>query len=311
MDDDIDHTTGTDHTEVDAADTASRATGGTRGPAVGWVLAAAVVVVVLAVLTAFAVGERPGEDDTRAATAGLPDLEQDLAAHEWLLDRADSSLDGDDADPVTLVLADGRVTGAGPCNRYHGRFTVDDDHDTLTITDLAQTNRACDAATMRAEDEYLDALRRVRDVDLPGGYDRRRLELTSPERDRLAYRAVDVGELLRRTWYVVNVGRDDALESVVQGTEPTIAFGLDGEVVVATGCNQVRGSYEAGVDLFVVGALAGTQKLCDEPAGVMAQEDALVRALEAGRRIEVVSGQLTIVDGDGRTVLVAVDERSR
>jgi heat shock protein HslJ len=211
---------------------------------------------------------------------------------------------------VTLVFGEDAISGQGPCNAYRGSAEIDDDDDTVTITDLAQTTRACDPDTERAEREYFDALQHVRDVDLDDAYNAQRLVLDNDSGDRLAFDAIEAAQLLIGTWQVVNVARDDAIESVVDGTDPVLVFAADGEVTLGTGCNPARGSYEVEGDRLSVGALRQTLKSCDEPAGVMDQEVALVRALESGERIEVVPDRLTIIDGDDRITMIAVQEAS-
>lgn len=284
----------------------SAGTGARRWPVGRLLLAAAVLVVVLVVLVVFAVAESPTDEDTRSATAGLPDLRQDLAAHEWLLDRADSSLRIDDANPVTIAFDDDRVGGLGPCNAYRGVLSVDDDGDTIEITELVSTGVACDVDTMRAEDEYFAVLQAVRDVELSGGYDRDRVVLTNDAGDRLAFTAIDLAELVRGTWLVTGVARGDAMESPVQGSRPTITFEANGDLVLETGCNQVRGEYELIGDRLLVNGLSQTFMECPEPPAVMEQEQALVRALERAERLEAVPERLVLLDGDGRIVLVAL-----
>jgi heat shock protein HslJ len=250
--------------------------------------------------------ETPTATHTRDATAGLPDLQQDLAAHEWLLDADDSSPRSRAAEPVTLAFdGAGGVSGTGPCNIYRGDLSVDDDDDTIVITNLAQTKRACALATMRAEQEYLDALQSVRDVDLSDGYHQRHLVLTNDAGERLAFTAIDAREQLLGSWNVVNVVLDDAIRSVIAGTEPALVFEDDGDVILDAGCNTARGSFELERDRLTVEDLKQTRKHCDTPAGVMEQEAALVDALASASQIQVVPGTLTLVDENGAIVLVA------
>jgi heat shock protein HslJ len=127
----------------------------------------------------------PTANDTKSATAGLPNVTQQLTANRWILNRGESSLAMHSSSPITLVFTnDHRVSGTAPCNSYHGSFTVHDS--TVTIKHLSQTMRACDAATMAAEHEYLAALAGVHDV-APTGRDR--LELTHGAHAHLVYDA--------------------------------------------------------------------------------------------------------------------------
>jgi heat shock protein HslJ len=195
---------------------------------------AAIVLTGILCVFGLAACRTPSANDQRDATAGLPDLQQDLAAHEWLLDPGDSSPANRGAGPVTLVFGTDKVSGAGPCNSYRGDLSVDDDGDTIAITNLGQTNRACDPTTGRAEREYLAALQKVRDVDLSDGYNQRDLVLSNDTGDRLAFTAIDAHEQLVGTWHVVNLARDNAIRSVIDGTEPVLVFEEGGDVTLDT-----------------------------------------------------------------------------
>jgi heat shock protein HslJ len=81
------------------------------------------------------------------------------------------------------------VSGQGPCNAYHGRFTTDLDSWTVVISHLASTQRACEDATERAEREYLHALTLVRDVEFSDGWFH--VVLDNATGDRLSYDAFD------------------------------------------------------------------------------------------------------------------------
>jgi heat shock protein HslJ len=49
---------------------------------------------------------------------------------------------------------------------------------------------------------------------------------------------------------------------------------------------------------------------CDDPPGVMEQETAIYAALESAARVEVTPGSLTVLDGEGRIALEAVEAPS-
>jgi heat shock protein HslJ len=81
-------------------------------------------------------------NDTKSATAGLPDTKQQLTAYEWLLDRSDSSLTANDTTATTLTFAaDHLVFGSAPCNLYRGKFAID--KDTVEISAISAVSRAC------------------------------------------------------------------------------------------------------------------------------------------------------------------------
>jgi heat shock protein HslJ len=57
---------------------------------------------------------------------------------------------------LTLVFEDGKVSGSGGCNRFHGSFKAEGK--ALTIHPLATTRRACEDAVMSQEQQFLSAL---------------------------------------------------------------------------------------------------------------------------------------------------------
>jgi heat shock protein HslJ len=243
--------------------------------------------------------------DSRSATAGLPTTRQDIEEHEWVLDRADSSLTVDDDNPVTLSVTDD-VSGTAPCNAYRGTFDLGGElgDGGVEISDIVLTRRACEAATMRAEDEFIAALEAVDHVSVDRDDDR--MTLTNDEDQiRLAFRAYDADELLATTWDIVNVNTGDAIESVLPGTEPTVTFDPDGNVTLETGCNTAGSSWELDGHELSVDPMRVTLMAC--PEGLMDQEVALVRALESADRVEIAPGELVVLDAEGRITLVAVE----
>ena len=100
---------------------------------------------------------------------------------EWQLTKA-SDAEGAmtiNGAPVTLVLAEGTVTGQAPCNTYTGDATVDGTD--ITIGTIAQTLMACaDPARTELESRFLAALENVTTAK-PGGVDPRTLTLSGPD----------------------------------------------------------------------------------------------------------------------------------
>lgn len=248
------------------------------------------------------------DDDSRATTAGLPSTRVDIEAHEWVLDREDSSLTVDDDNPVTLRVDGDTVTGLAPCNTYRGAFELGAD-DSVEVGPLALTRMACPGSAMEAEDEYVAALEAVDhvelDVDEEGRDDADRMVLTG-DGVRLSFRSYDAEELLVGTWAITAVATGDSVDSALDGTEPTITFGEDGDLTMETGCNTAGSSWELDGDELTVDRPRTTLMACDDPQGVMEQEAALLRALESAARVEITPGSLTILDAEGAIAIVAV-----
>jgi heat shock protein HslJ len=259
-----------------------------RGAA--WALAGLIAVSV--------VGCANSDGDTNA----LPSTRVALEAEDWVLVRADSSLTTDDDSAVTLAVDDNRVSGTGPCNAYNGDLNVDGD--SVEITHLASTLRACDDSIMEAEGEFFAALESADTIDVSDD----ELVLSNDQGVKLTFRAFDAREHLVGKWAIVNVATGNAIESVLPDTDPSVTFRENGTVTLATGCNDGQGFWELDGDALTVGPLRQTRKFCSDPEVVMRQEAALVRALESAARVQVTPANLTILNDRGNIALVAVPE---
>ena len=242
----------------------------------------------------------PTNNDTRSATQGLPDVLQQLTAHVWILDPGDSSPRPARRGPRRLAFSRApQLSGQGPCNTYHAGFTIDDD--TLKVGhDRRDTTRACGDQADRAEQEYLAALRLVRDVDAT---DRDRLVLTRGSDVRLSYTAQDLTTAIVGDWAIVNMRQGDAITGVEPGTHATIHFEAGGQLTADAGCNKLGSSWELDDSVLTIDPPRQGLEQC-EPTSVMDQEAALASALGDAHRVEITD-QLTIYDEDDRILVVA------
>ena len=124
-------------------------------------------------------------DHATSGTGGPSDVLANLTAREWTLKTGSSTPAIQSASPITIrFTADHMVSGAAPCNSYHGRFTLNGD--AIMIGPLAQTLKACLPAATTAEDTYLKALDQVTTVKDSG---RDTLALTGGSNTHLVYAA--------------------------------------------------------------------------------------------------------------------------
>lgn len=225
-----------------------------------------------------------------------------LAGRRWRLDWSASTVPAEGEPAVTLLIEDGVVSGAAPCNRYTGPIATTADG-AVRIGPLARTLMLCDPARMSAEDAVLDALQAVGHFEVDAGADT--LVLWNDRGVRLGFRALVASQALIGAWAITAVATDDALESPLAATEPTLAFAPDGSVAVRTGCNLGSARWRAEGDRISVGPVGLTRRYCAEPAGVMGQEAAIAAALVAAARVDVAGSQLTLLAADGRIALIA------
>lgn len=253
---------------------------------------------VLLTATGLAACSSDDEGDTRAETQGLPDLQVELEAQEWVLDPSDSSVDLPDDATATLNVDGELASGVGPCNSYTGPFVLDGD--SVEIGPLAGTLIACEPPLMDAQDAFTAALEAADGIELPDD----RLVLTGPDDVRLAFDAVDRYEALLGEWDVVNLATPDAVTGPIDGTEPTVTFSDDGTVAATTGCNQGGGDWQLEGDALTIGPVASSFRTCDSPDGIMDQEASLFQALEDTAQMSVVGDTLTLLRVDGTITLV-------
>ena len=129
-------------------------------------------------------------NDSRSATAGMPDLAQSLTAYEWRLDPSDSSIGTAKTRAVTLHFTDAKhASGSAPCNTFRSTVRLTGDNG-IRFTDTASTLMACEPPADAAEKAFFEALAAVRTADATKP---NRLVLTGGS-SRLAFDRYDPGE---------------------------------------------------------------------------------------------------------------------
>jgi heat shock protein HslJ len=110
-----------------------------------------------------------------------------------------------------------------------------------------------------------------------------------------------------KTWRAQSVAGVEATKlAAVQGVV-TLRF-AGGNVQVAAGCNQLRGSYTLDEGILETAKMAGTMMACPEPG--MSVEGAVKKALAKPLRATLAGGRLTLApeDGDEPPVMVLAVE---
>ena len=238
------------------------------------------------------------DDPTPDKAGGAGDLSEALDERTWVLDGAGSTPPIPGGSSVTLAVESGRMSGRAPCNTYNAEFTIDGDR--VALGPIATTRMACDPATNEAETAFLTALEQVDSVAVDGD----RLTLTNGDDVDLVFDTQDLATALVGTWEIVNLATDDALATPLEGTTPTIEFADDGTLSADAGCNKIGSTWELDGSTLSIGDGQRTLMACEDPQGLMEQEDALGAALNAAARVEI-SEQLTIFNDKGEILIVA------
>jgi heat shock protein HslJ len=106
-------------------------------------------------------------------------------------------------------------------------------------------------------------------------------------------------------WYLESyLEAGKTLVPVLPGSQVTAEFGLDGTLSGTGGCNRYSGGYKLDGAQIKIGPLASTMMACMEPAGLMEQEGAYLKALEGAASYRLVEGKLELLDSAGQVSLV-------
>jgi heat shock protein HslJ len=101
---------------------------------------------------------------------------------------------------------------------------------------------------------------------------------------------------------------EQAVVSVLIGTEITAEFGTDGRVVGRAGCNAYQASYATKGSTVTVGPPAATRMHCGEPEGVMEQERLYLVALQRAASRSLDGDQLELRSANGTLAVTLMAE---
>ena len=204
---------------------------------------------------------------------------------------------------ATLSFGAGRAQGGDGCNRFGVPYTIKGSTIDLSGAGMS-TQMACPPDVMKQAEAFMAAMRGARTYRVAEG----RLQLLGADGAVLATFAAQSTLLAGTNWKVtgINNGRN-ALVSTVGGSIVTMAFAADGKVAGSTGCNQYTTRFEADGSKFRFGVPAATRKMCADP-GVMEQEQAFLKALEAVRTMRVEGSRIELRDDQGALQVTAARE---
>jgi heat shock protein HslJ len=197
-----------------------------------------------------------------------------------------------------------QLSGSAGCNTYFGRFEVDGSR--LSISDLAWTEMACVVDVMEQEQEYLTALQAAESYQIQEG----QLQIVSAGGQALTFAAPTAGITLENTrWTLESFSVQAHFEAVLEGPEITAVFdGVEGRVSGSAGCNTYFAGYEVKGPALSVSALALTEMMCAEPAGIMEQEQKYAAALETAESYLILGGKLLIFSSGARVLTFTATE---
>ncbi len=263
--------------------------------------AAPLIVAAACVVLLFGLGGcSSGADSNRSGAGGDDGGSTDpalLEAAEWrAVEIAGAPVFEDaDAPDVTAVFAAGTLSGSGGVNRYTATYEAAADG-TIEISKPAATLMAGPPDVMEREAAYFDALGRA--------------AAFSVTEEWLVLRDGQGGELVRlevvapvalegTTWEALAYNNgEQALVSLVEGSEITAVFGDDGSLIGSSSVNRYTTTYStSGETITIDAAIATTRKA--GPERLMRQEAAYLAALPKTATWTIEGDELWLRDADG------------
>lgn len=232
-----------------------------------------------------------------SAGTGAPDVPEDpemLQGREWRLTGAEADdEDGLVAAGITVTFDGSNMGGFSGVNQYSAGYVAGEDG-SLELDEIAATLMAGPEDAMAAEQAYLELLGRCDGYSLSGGT----LTLLSAGSPILNYEGGEQVELGDSEWTVVSYNNGkQAVVTVAEGSEITLAFGPDGYASGSAGVNTYNGPYEFSANSVKIGPLA-TTKMAGPPE-LMEQEAAYLVALQATTTWSTRGDTLELRDADG------------
>jgi heat shock protein HslJ len=213
-------------------------------------------------------------------------------------------------DPTRYVIVfntDNTANITADCNKVSATYTADGS--SITITPGASTFVACPSdsqadqflAQLSASAIYfIDGANLYLDLPADSGTMRFVPQGTPPPTPNPPAGAGD-----SKTFYVVSFGSAGAEQPIVAGSQITASF-INAQITGNAGCNNYSGTLTPVGDYFTISNVITTRMLCNEPAGVMEQEQSFLAALQGvnGYQWQVnadssTTGQLSYTLADG------------
>ena len=191
----------------------------------------------------------------------------------------------------TITFApDGTVQVKADCNQVGGTYTVSGS--SLAITLGPATLVACPPDSQA--DAFVAGLNQVTSFTVTASS----LELGLSGGGRMVFAPSTQPELVGPLWKLTayNNGRG-ALQSVLEGTQPTAVFEASGVVTGSGGCNTYSAPFQSTSTSLSIGPIAATRMACEQ--ATMDQETAYFAALERTSVYRFESGRLVLVESGG------------
>ena len=230
----------------------------------------------------------------------LEKLQENLWQLEAYRDQSGNWIDVIEGTKITARFDDPNIYGSGGCNRYNATFSVD--RDQLSVKLGGSTLMFCMPDEVMAQEEaYFSALERTAKFQIKADQ-----LLLFDEGDEEILRFSMIEPLpLTGSWNLIwYKNQNNALATVIEGSQITLEVNEDGSLSGSAGCNNYNSAYTQEQDKISLGPIATTMMFCDEPEGIMEQEADFLAALADASAFVVSDEELLFLDAQGDRLLI-------
>ena len=236
--------------------------------------------------------------DVSEQTSSTADLTGVVWQWQTTLMNNDDQFTPDNPANYTLQFnADGTFTAQADCNQVSGSYTLENSQ--LSIVPGPSTMAACPEGSLG--DQFVKNLGEANrflfegdDLIISLMFDSGSMRF-SPQSNDLA----------GTSWIVVshNNGQGGVVSSII-GTEMTADFGADGTLVGSSGCKTYSGEYKVEGEAITISLLPVSIMIaCEEPEGIMAQEEEYLAALGTVATYQINGDRLNMRTAEGATAV--------
>jgi heat shock protein HslJ len=192
---------------------------------------------------------------------------------------------------------DGTVHIKADCNTANGTYTVDGS--SITINEpLAMTMAMCPPGSL--SEEFVKQLTGIAIYFFESEYLYFDLKFDSGTMKFSPMKSVELpGSAWAVRGYNNGKGENAGVVSVIIGTEMNATFGADGQMTGSSGCNNYSAGYKTDGNNIAIGPAIVTQMFCEQPEGVMDQEQQYLAALEMASVYTIEGDRLQLRTSEG------------
>lgn len=198
---------------------------------------------------------------------------------------------------VDIEFEGSQMGGSSGCNRYFGSYTLEEGNRLTFDAEIGSTQMACPPEIMEQESRYQELLGQVAIADR--FEDHLILLEEGGELSLLIFVASQPAALENTDWQAtgINNGKGGVVSSAA--TPMATARFSEGQITGSGGCNSFTASYELDGDRVTIGPAAATRKFCNEPEGIMDQEQQYFEALSRATTYSLMPERLELRDDSG------------